>query len=107
MKARAQPACPVPGRPPPGCGLGSHLYVSVPGRPPWHYGTGNCTCPLPRAAAAGAGEVTVRAGQQGLMLAPPSTGREWRLREWGDGLRPHSKVEQDQEGLKWEASTKD
>ena len=51
-------------------------------------------------------EVTVGAGQQGLTLAPPSTGREWRLRERGDGLRPHSEVEQDQEGLKWEASTK-
>lgn len=32
-------------------------------------------------------EVTVRAGQQGRTLAPPSTGRERRLRDGGDRLR--------------------
>lgn len=57
-------------------------------------------------AVRGLRKVTVRAGQQGLTLAPPSTGRERRLRERGDGLQPYGEVEQDQEGLKWEAGTK-
>lgn len=78
----------------------------MPGRPPWHYGNGNRACPRPRVAVRGLRKVTVRAGQQGLTLAPPSTGRERRLRERGDGLQPYGEVEQDQEGLKWEAGTK-